>query len=36
MAAVSASFCLEQIGTIDPEQVNPDERDKRYRALTPM
>lgn len=33
MAAVSASFCLERVGTIDPAQVNRDERDKRYDAL---
>ncbi len=33
MAAVAASFCLEQVGTINPEQVDPNERDKRYREL---
>jgi sugar/nucleoside kinase (ribokinase family) len=36
MAAVSASFCLEQVSTIDPERINREERDKRYRELTPL
>ena len=36
MAAVSASFCLEQVGTIDPEQIDINERDKRYQELTPF
>lgn len=33
MAAVAASFCIEQIGVLNPDAVHQDERDKRYRAL---
>jgi hypothetical protein len=31
--SVSASFCLEQIGVIDPAQVNAAERDRRFTTL---
>lgn len=31
--AVSASFCLEQVGVLDPAAVNPVERDRRYDSL---
>jgi sugar/nucleoside kinase (ribokinase family) len=31
--AVSASFCLEQIGVLDPAQIKPDERDRRYHEI---
>lgn len=34
MGAVAASFCIEQRGVLDPEQINPIERDRRYRLLT--
>ncbi len=34
MGAVAASFCIEQQGVLDPEQVNPVECDRRYRLLT--
>lgn len=31
--AVSASFCLEQIGVIDPNAIDPAERDRRFQQL---
>ena len=31
--AVAASFCLEQVGTLNPAEVNPKERDKRYLQI---
>lgn len=34
MGAVAASFCIEQQGVLDPEQINPMERERRYRLLT--
>lgn len=34
MGVVSASFCLETIGVIDPSSVNPAERDRRYQSVT--
>jgi sugar/nucleoside kinase (ribokinase family) len=33
MAAVSASFCLEQVGVINPAIVTPAERDNRYQII---
>ena len=33
MGNVAASFCLEQIGVVDPDQVDPFIRDQRYRQL---
>ncbi len=33
MATVSASFCLEQRGVLDPARVGHDERDRRLRLL---
>jgi len=30
MAAVSASFCLEQVGVLDPMQVRITDRNRRY------
>ena len=33
MAAVAASFCIEQIGVIDPGKVQLSERDRRYQQL---
>jgi hypothetical protein len=33
MGAVAASFCIEQRGVLDPEQIDPIERDRRYRLL---
>jgi sugar/nucleoside kinase (ribokinase family) len=31
--SVAASFCLEQIGVVDPVLVNRGERDRRYQAI---
>jgi len=33
MGAVSASFCIETVGVLDPAQVSPGERDRRKRLL---
>jgi hypothetical protein len=33
MGAVAASFCIEQRGVLDLEQIHPIERDRRYRLL---
>jgi len=33
MAAVSASFCLEQVGVLDPAQVQITDRNRRYDQL---
>lgn len=33
MGAVSASFCLETIGVIDPGKIDPAERDRRYQSI---
>ncbi len=33
MAAVSASFCVEQVGVLDPKRVQPSERDRRLQQL---
>ncbi|NWG18284.1 MAG: hypothetical protein HXY41_16800 [Chloroflexi bacterium] len=33
MGAVSASFCIEHIGVLDPGQVSPAERDRRCQRL---
>jgi sugar/nucleoside kinase (ribokinase family) len=30
IAAVSASFCVEQVGVLDPMKVDPEERERRY------
>lgn len=34
MAAVSASFCVERVGAVDPDQINPAERDRRFNLLS--
>ena len=34
MAAVSASFCLEQVGVLDPARVQMDDRDRRYDQIS--
>lgn len=31
--AVSASFCLEQVGVLDPAQIQASERDRRYQNI---
>jgi hypothetical protein len=36
MGAVAASFCIEQQGVLDPEQVNRIERDRRYALLAAL
>lgn len=33
MGAVAASFCIERIGALDPDQVTPAERDRRLAAV---
>lgn len=33
MAAAAASFCIEQVGALDPEMVQTAERDRRYAAV---
>ncbi len=33
MGAVSASFCLETYGTVDPDHVHLNERDRRWRQI---
>lgn len=33
MAAVSASYCLEQVGVLDPTLVQPDDRNRRYDQI---
>lgn len=33
MGTVAASFCVEQVGVLDPSQVESDVRDKRYETL---
>jgi len=33
VGAVSASFCLEQIGVLDPTQIETTERDRRFEQL---
>ncbi len=33
MAAVSASFCLEQVGVLDPTLIQMTDRDRRYNNL---
>ncbi len=33
MAAVSASFCLEQVGVLDPTHVQAADRDRRYDQI---
>jgi sugar/nucleoside kinase (ribokinase family) len=33
MAAVAASFCLEQVGVVNPAAINTAERDQRYGRL---
>lgn len=34
MAAVAASFCIEQVGVLDISQVSQEERDRRYTQLS--
>jgi sugar/nucleoside kinase (ribokinase family) len=33
MGAVAASFCIEGVGTVQPNSVNPAERDRRLQAV---
>jgi hypothetical protein len=33
LAAVSASYCVETFGTLNPATINPGERDQRLRAI---
>jgi len=33
MGAVSASFCLEHIGILDPDTISHSERDQRFRSV---
>ncbi|MEP6987874.1 MAG: PfkB family carbohydrate kinase, partial [Chloroflexota bacterium] len=33
MAAVSASFCLEQVGILNPAFVNTNDRDRRHEQI---
>ncbi len=35
MGAVSASFCIEQVGVLDPDTADRKERDQRYQTLCP-
>lgn len=34
MGAVSASFCIERVGVVDPKQINPAERERRFKQLS--
>jgi hypothetical protein len=33
MGAVAASFCIEQIGALDPEKVSTGQRDQRFKQI---